>query len=219
MSRSSIAFRETIRRAAIGERKYIRHFEGRGHFAHVKLELLPHDEEACIVTRAPDLAIPEDCYHAVRAAIFRRFDSGPTAHHPMRGVEVRLLEATHLPPHSYPEAFAMAAGMAFDEALFAASPVILEPWIGLRIHVQQDELADAIAALVLLLGKVDASVTYSDAFILNVETPNRLLTRACQMVGPRHTETFALPASREYRPMQASRPSDSQRLPRFEDWT
>jgi translation elongation factor EF-G len=121
MSQSPIAFRETILQAAVGERKYIRYFEGRGHFAHLKVQLLPRPGELCALTRVPTLEIPEECYHAARAAIVRRLESGPIRHLPMHGLEVQFLAGTFMPRYSYPEAFALAAQMAFDDALARGS--------------------------------------------------------------------------------------------------
>ncbi|MBB6146531.1 translation elongation factor EF-G [Silvibacterium bohemicum] len=219
MLRPPIAFRETVRSAAVGERKYIRHFEGRGHFAHLKLQLLPVPGHACSVTCVPELSLPEDCYHAVRAALFSRLDCGPAARYPMHGVEVRLLEATHLPRHSHPEAFALAAGMAFDEALLAASPVILEPWTGLRLNVEQNALVEVLGTLTMLIGNVDVSVSFTETFVLKVEIPRGLLPRICQMLGLCRPLTFSLPASREYRPLQGAAANDDRTRPGFEDWT
>ena len=128
-----IAYRETIRRTVIGERKYIRYFDRRGHFAHVRLELVPRPGQPPAISRADDLPLSDACYHAARAALFRKLEQGPLRRCPMTALEARLLAATYLERFSYPEAVAQAACMAFDDAVFRADPTILEPWIGIRL--------------------------------------------------------------------------------------
>ena len=219
MSQLPMAFRETIQDAAIGERKYIRYFAGRGHFAHLKIQLLPRPGELCALTRAHTLEIPDDCYHAARAAIVRRLDAGPIRRFPMHGLEVQFLSGTYLPRHSYPEAFALAAQMAFDDALAHASPVIIEPWVLLRLPMRPDVLAEVFKTLTRLLGKVDASVAFSETFSVDAESPRRLVPRICHVLGLRQPQTLALPSSREYRPLQGSLPASSELSAGLSDWT
>lgn len=215
----SIAFRETVQRASVGERKYIRYFDGRGHFAHLKLQLVPRSGESCSITRSPELNIPEDCYHAARTAIARKLDAGPIAHLPMHGLEVRLLGGTYLECHSSPEAFAIAASMAFDDALTLALPVVLEPWTMLRLRVEDDVLTSVLQKLTRLVGLVNASISQSEIFVLDVEIPVRLLRPICQTLGLRYPRTSALPASRQYRPLQGSLPPEIHPQAGFGEWT
>src|SRR3984957_18617835 len=108
-------YRETIRRAAFGDRKYIRYFAGRGHFAHLRLQLIPCPGELCRVTTSDGLEIPELCCAAAQASILKKFEAGPLGSYPMLGLEARIIGGTFLPKYSHAEAFARAASMAFDE--------------------------------------------------------------------------------------------------------
>ena len=108
--------RETITRRTVGERKYVRHFDGRGHFAHLKVELLPRAGHLPSVAAADGLELPADCCHASRVALFKRFERGPIRGFPLIGLQVRLLAATYLPAYSYPDAFAAVASMAWDRS-------------------------------------------------------------------------------------------------------
>jgi hypothetical protein len=104
MQSRDIGYKETIQRAAIGDRKYIRFFDGRGHFAHLRLQLTPRPGEFCVVTKSDNLEIPEPCYNAARAATFRRLEYGPIHHYPMFGIEGtdgrRNVSAQVFPPAS-----------------------------------------------------------------------------------------------------------------------
>lgn len=153
----------------------------------------------------------------------RKLDAGPIAYLPMHGLEVQLLGGTYLECHSYPGAFAIAASMAFDDALTRALPVVLEPWTMLRLRVEEDALTGVLEKLTRLIGLVHASISapisQSQIFILDVEVPVRLFRTICQTLGLRHTQTFALPASRQYRPLQGSLPPEIYPQTGFGEWT
>ena len=214
-----VAFKETIRRTAIGERKYIRYFDGRGHFAHLKLQLLPHAGEGCVITSATELSIPDDCYREVWSAILRKLNSGPVAHLPMHGVEVRVIAGTHLPKFSYPEAFGIVACMAFDEAMLSASPIVVEPWICMRMRLDAGSISEAFTMLTRLLGRVQTSVSVSDSFFLEVEIPQRIVSRIRVALNLPESKVFCMPATSEYRQLYAAMPEPDHRRPPFQDWT
>lgn len=97
-----VPYRESILRRAIGERKYLRRFNGRGHFAHLRVELLPRPGPLPSVTAIDRLELPEDCYHAARVALFKKFERGPIRGFPLIEFEARMLAATYLPAYSTP---------------------------------------------------------------------------------------------------------------------
>jgi elongation factor G len=119
---SSSAYRETIRHSSVGERKYIRYFDGRGHFGHVRLLLTPRPGAPCSVSVDAACALPKEATIAAQHAISERFDRCSHLHLPLIGFDVHLMGGTYLPRHSYPEACAIAACMAFEEALQSRGP-------------------------------------------------------------------------------------------------
>src|SRR4051794_32506903 len=136
----SHSYRETIRYPARGERKYIRYFDGRGHFGHVHLQLTPRPGEFCSVSVDAACPLPEESCTAINQALLRRFEHGPVRYLPLVGVEVRLTGGSYLPRHSYPEACAIAACMAYDEAMRVAGPLIVEPYVGVRLLMEKGSL-------------------------------------------------------------------------------
>ena len=213
-----VPYRETIVRSSVGERKYVRYFDGRGHFAHLRVELLPRPEELPSVTAADGLELPADCYHAVRAALFKKIDRGPIRGFPMIGLQVRLLAATYLPAYSYPEAFAAAASMALDEAMIHASPIVTEPWVGLRLRVEDHALSATLDTLTKLLGLVRAEISRGAHFLLETEVPARLNRRVASALGLVLLDTYPLPEAKRYRPL--SGPLDQETSQDvLEDWT
>jgi len=205
-------------RSAVGERKYVRYFDGRGHFAHLRVELLPRPEELPSVTAADGLELPANCYHAVRAALFKKMDRGPIRGFPMIGLQVRLLAATYLPAYSSPEAFAAATSMAWDEAMIQASPNILEPWVGLRLRVEDHALSATLETLTKFLGTVRTEISLGAYFLLETEIPVRLKPKVASALGLTRPDTYPLSEVDRYRPISGplDQPTSHDGL---EDWT
>jgi elongation factor G len=213
-----VPYRETINRRAVGERKYVRYFDGRGHFAHLQLEVLPRPGQLPIVTAEHGLQLPAACVHTARAALFRKMDRGPIHGFPMIGLEVRLLAATHLPAYSYPDAFAAVACMALDEAMIHASPVVLEPWVGLRLHVEDHSLSTTLDTLTKFLGSVRADISLGAYFVLDTEIPARLNQRIASALGVMRLVTYPLDEAKRYKSLSGpiDQPASENALG---DWT
>jgi translation elongation factor EF-G len=199
MPSEDIGYRETIQQVAIGDRKYVRFFDGRGHFAHLRLQVTPRPGEYCVVTKSDGLEIPESCYNAARASTFRRMECGPIQHYPMFGMEVQMVGGTYLPKYSHPQAFGFAAEMAFDEAVVHAGLLVMEPWIGLTLSVEPDALSEMLAILTRFVGDVPATISFTRHFVIQGQVPVRLLARIGQALRLAKLRTFPLPKGQQYR--------------------
>jgi elongation factor G len=200
-------YRETIRYSAVGERKYIRYYDGRGHFGHVRLRLIPHPGESCRVSLDDACSLPGECCRAIQDALMRRFDLEPRSHLGLVGFEVRVIGGNYLDRHSYPEAYAHAARMAFDDALHCACPMIVEPYIGVSLVVELDDLVWTIKALGAMLGEVHTTQRVTDVVRLNIDVPVRLVgtIRSMRM---RIIRQFPIPSDDRYRPILTPRTGD-----------
>jgi elongation factor G len=214
-----VAYRETIRHPAEGERKYIRYFDGRGHFGHVRLQLIPHPGELCSVTVDAACPLPDESCRVARSVLFQRFDHGAAGHFPVVGFEVRLTGGSYLTRHSYPEACATAACMAYDEALARGAPFVVEPYVGVRLLVELDALNATIKRLAGLLGQVRATHTVTDIVRLEVEIPARLCDALKSSLRLRHLDTFPLAKDLHYRPLVTPSEGSSRSGDELEEWT
>ena len=215
-------YRETIHRAAIGDRKYIRYFDGRGHFAHVRLQVIPRQGDLRLVTKSDGCELFEPCYDAARTSLLRKLDSGPIHGYPMIGLEVRMLGATFLPKYSYPEAFARAASMAFDEAVRGASPIMIERWCGFILKVDPNAVKETLETLTLVLGEVPASISFNalkHCFVIRAQAPVRLLSMFREIFNLRRLETYLLPEDQLYREMTDLPPKERPPGSPLDEWT
>jgi hypothetical protein len=199
----NLIYRETIRYSAEGERKYIRYYDGRGHFGHVQLRLIPHPGEACSVSCDTECNLPKECCQAAHDALMSRFEFQPRGHFGLIGFEVRLTGGSYLEPHSYPEAYAHAACMALDEAFRRAGRVVVERYTGILLVIDLDDLVWSIKALRNLLGEVHASQTVTNVARLRMDVPVQLLGKIRSM-GLRIERQFPLPSEKRYRPLLTS---------------
>jgi translation elongation factor EF-G len=215
-------YRETIRRAAFGDRKYIRYFAGRGHFAHLRLQLIPCPGELCRVTTSDGLEIPELCCAAAQASILKKFEAGPLGSYPMLGLEARIVGGTFLPKYSHAEAFARAASMAFDEAMPGASPAVIERWSGFVLRVDPSVIRQTMETLTRLLDEVPASFSWNsmkEYFVIRAQAPVRLLAQLRQTFSLRRIETFPLPRDQKYRVTSGFPPQGQKQSSELDFWT
>jgi elongation factor G len=214
-----LTYRETIRYAAAGERKYIRYLDGRGHFGHIRLQLMPRPGEPCSVSIDAACPLPEESCTAIKQTLGRRFEHGPVRRLPLIGVEVRLTGGSYLPRHSYPEACAMAACMAYNEALQGAGPLVVEPYVGVRLLVEKGSLQRTVDTLTALLGEVRAIHSVTDVAWLDVEIPARLQGAVRSALRLPFVETFLLPKDQQYRPLSESAKESGNLSDFLDDWT
>lgn len=207
-SAPNIQFRETIRHSAEGERKYIRYYDSRGHFGHVRLRLIPHPGVSCSVNLDVACGLPGDCCRAIQDALMRHFDLEPRSHLRLIGLEARVMGGSFLDRHSYPEAYALAAGMAFDQALHRACPMIVEPYIGVSLVVELDHLVWTTKTLGALLGEMQTTQRVTNVVHLDVDVPVRLVGTIRSM-GMCITRQFPIPSDERYRPILTPKTGDA----------
>jgi elongation factor G len=215
-------YQETIRRSAAGGRKYIRYFDGRGHFAHLQLHLTPSPGEPCKIVRCETVDIPEPCYEAAQALLSRKLLSGPLHGYPMFGFEIQVAGGTFLEKYSYPEAFARAAAMAWGDALSAAFPILMERYCGVTFKVDADAIKETLETLTRLLGDVTATVSWNEwkrYLVVQAETPIRRLQAVQRVFALRHLETYPLAGERQYRVLTGPPPERQQQSSSLDDWT
>ena len=80
--------------------------------------------------------------------------SGPLAAYPVVGVKAVLYDGSYHPVDSSEMAFKTATKMAFKEGFLAASPVLLEPIVNLKVHVPDKYTGDVMGDLNKRRGRV-----------------------------------------------------------------
>ena len=144
-----VAYRETITGSSSAEGKYKKQSGGHGQFgvAFVRLEPLQPGEGFEFVDEVKGGAIPRGLIPAVEAGIRDAMSNGGTSGYPVVDVRAAVYDGKHHAVDSSEMSFKMAGRLAFQEALPAARPVVLEPIAILEVTVPSDCLGDVMGDL------------------------------------------------------------------------
>ena len=192
VGKPEVAFRETIRRSAEAEAKYIKQTGGRGQYGHVVLTVAPSERGVGFefVNEIVGGAIPREYIPAVEKGIKERMETGVLAGYPVRDVRVTLTDGSYHEVDSNEMAFKIAGSMAFQDGCRKADPVLLEPIMKVEVLVPQEYMGDVIGNLNGRRGKiqgikvragsqaVDAAVPLSEMFGYATDLRSRTQGRA-----------------------------------------
>src|SRR5207247_2574725 len=129
VGKPQVAYRETIRKPATAQGRYVRQTGGRGQYGDVYLEVEPAapGEGFSFENKIVGGAIPREFIPAVEKGVREALETGVLAGYPMVDVKVRLVDGTYHDVDSSEMAFKIAASMGLKEACRRAKPVLLEP--------------------------------------------------------------------------------------------
>jgi elongation factor G len=156
VGKPEVAFRETIRREAEAEAKYIKQTGGRGQYGHVVLTVQPSEPGVGFefVNKIVGGAIPKEYIPAIEKGVKERMESGVLAGYPLRDVRVTLTDGSYHDVDSNEMAFKIAGSMGFQDACRKADPVLLEPIMKVEVLVPQEYMGDVIGNLNGRRGKI-----------------------------------------------------------------
>jgi elongation factor G len=157
VGKPQVAYRETIRKKAEAEGKYIRQTGGSGQYGHVKLRIEPSETgkgfefENDIVGGS----VPKEYIKPVEAGIKEAMEGGVLAGYPMVDIKATLYDGSYHEVDSNELAFKIAASMGFKEAARKASPVLLEPVMSVEVVVPMEYMGTVIGDLNSRRGRIE----------------------------------------------------------------
>jgi len=157
VGKPQVAYRETIRKTAEAEGKYIRQTGGRGQYGHVKIRLEPQEPgkgyefENEIVGGV----VPREYIKPVDQGIQEAMEGGVLAGYPVVDVKVALYDGSYHEVDSNEMAFKIAGSMAFKEAARRASPVLLEPVMAVEVVTPEDFAGTIMGDLSSRRGRIE----------------------------------------------------------------
>jgi elongation factor G len=149
VGRPQVAYRETIKKEAREEGKYIRQSGGRGHYGHVWLEVKPqeHGKGFKFNNKIKGGIIPSEFIPAVEKGVREAMDKGVLAGYPLTDLEVSLYDGSFHEVDSSEAAFKIAGSIAFQGAVKKANLVLLEPIMKIEVVVPERFLGDVTGDL------------------------------------------------------------------------
>ena len=153
-----VAFRETIRKEADAEGKYIRQTGGSGNYGHCKIRLGPSEPGKGyeFLNEIKGGSIPKEYIKPIDQGIREAMETGVLAGYPMVDITVVLYDGSYHDVDSNEMAYKIAGSMAFKEAARKASPVLLEPVMAVEVTVPEEFVGTIIGDINSRRGRIEA---------------------------------------------------------------
>ncbi|HYC07746.1 MAG TPA: elongation factor G, partial [Candidatus Binatia bacterium] len=173
VGRPQVSYRETIRRAAEGNGRFVRQTGGKGQYGHVILHLEPGPKGSGyeFVDKIVGGTIPREYMRAVDHGIRETLETGIYAGYPMVDVRATVFDGSYHEVDSSEMAFKIAASMAVKDAVEKASPVVLEPVMRVEITMPEQFMGDVIGDLNSRRGQVEGMDSRGSTQIVRAFVP------------------------------------------------
>jgi len=173
VGKPQVAYKETIRKAAEHETKFVRQTGGRGQYGNVQLRVEPLEAgkgfEFKDATKGG--VVPREYIPAVEKGARDATEGGILAGYPLVDVKVSLLFGSYHEVDSSEMAFKIAASMAFKEASSKASSVMLEPVMAVEVVVPEEFAGPVFGNLNGRRGRIQGTDTRAGAQVITANVP------------------------------------------------
>jgi elongation factor G len=168
-----VSYRETIARAAEALGECSRMIQGVQHAAKVRIKIEPFEKGLAPVTVTNSLqhGLPMEMLTVVLEELESAGQGGGLLGFPLMRIKVTVLGGEVGEAGISEIAFRTAANHAFDQALRAAGPVLLEPIMKLEISTPDDHVGDLVSDLQQRRAIIHSTESRGTATVLHAEAP------------------------------------------------
>jgi elongation factor G len=144
-----VAYKETIKKIAQGEGKYIRQTGGRGQYGHcwLRIEPMGRGEGFEFKSVIKGAAIPNEFISPIEKGVKEKMDKGILAGFPIVDMRVMVYDGSYHDVDSSEIAFKIAGSIALEEAARQADLVLLEPIMNVEVSTPEEFMGDIIGDL------------------------------------------------------------------------
>ncbi|MGH7842920.1 MAG: elongation factor G, partial [Candidatus Binataceae bacterium] len=173
VGKPQVAYRETIRRAAEAEGRFVRQTGGHGQFGVVELRIEPLAKGSGFEfeDETKGGSVPRNFIPSIEAGIKEAMESGVLAGYPMVDLKAALLDGKYHEVDSSELAFKIAGSIAFKEACAKARPVLLEPVMDVEVVTPQEFMGEVIGDLNSRRGKITEMENRAGAQVIEARVP------------------------------------------------
>ncbi len=173
VGKPEVAYRETLKKVASVNHRYVKQTGGKGQYAHVKIDVGPAEPGKGLefVNAIKGGVIPNEYIPAVEKGVRDATDNGILAGYPIVDVRVVLKDGSYHDVDSSEMAFRICAAQAFRECARHADPAILEPLMDVEVVVPSEYVGDVIGDLNARRGHIAGTVLRSDAQVVAAQVP------------------------------------------------
>jgi elongation factor G len=173
VGKPQVAYRETIRRKAEAQGRYVRQTGGRGQYGDVYLEVEPNEAGKGFEFENKIIggSIPREYIPAVEKGIREALDTGVLAGYPIVDIKVRLTDGSYHDVDSSEMAFKIAASMGFKEACRKAKPVLLEPVMDVEVVTPEEYMGAIVGDLNSRRGRIASMEARGSSQVIRASVP------------------------------------------------
>jgi elongation factor G len=173
VGRPQVAYRETIRRSARAQGRFVRQTGGHGQYGDVWLEIEPLESGKGFefVDKIVGGVVPREFIPAVEAGVREAMQNGVVAGYPMVDVRATLFDGSYHEVDSSDMAFKIAGSMAFRNAAQQADPVLLEPVMKVEVVVPEEYMGDVIGDINARRGRIEGMEPRGNAQVIRAFVP------------------------------------------------
>ena len=172
-----VAYKETIKKKAHAEGKFIRQSGGKGQYGHCVIDIEPvpagtHLEDAeRFIDKTVGGSIPKEYIQPTFNGIKEAAKNGVLAGYEVVDYKVTLLDGSYHEVDSSEMAFKIAGSMAFKDGCLKADPCLLEPIMKVQVEVPDEYLGTVMGNITSRRGMLTGNETRPGVQVVNAEVP------------------------------------------------
>ncbi len=173
VGKPQVAYKETIRKPAKAEGKFIRQSGGRGQYGHVFIEIEPRErgEGYQFEDKIVGGVIPKEYIPSVDMGIREALENGVLAGYPVMDVKATLYDGSYHEVDSSESAFKIAGSIALKDAARKADPCLLEPVMKVEAITPEEYMGDVMGDLNSRRGQIEGMEDRTGAKIITAYVP------------------------------------------------
>src|SRR5947207_2513929 len=173
VGKPQVAYRETIRKHAEAQGKFVRQTGGRGQYGDVYIEVDPNEPGGGFVfeNKIVGGAVPREYVPAVEKGIKEAMETGVLAGYPMVDIKVSLTDGSYHDVDSSEMAFKIAGSMGFKEACRKAKAVLLEPVMDVEVVTPEEYMGAIVGDLNSRRGRILSMEARGTSQVIRANVP------------------------------------------------
>jgi elongation factor G len=173
VGKPQVAYRETIRKHAEAQGKFVRQTGGRGQYGDVYIEVEPNEPGGGFVfeNKIVGGAVPREYVPAVEKGIKEAMETGVLAGYPMVDIKVALTDGSYHDVDSSEMAFKIAGSIGFKEATRKAKPVLLEPVMDVEVVTPEEYMGAIVGDLNSRRGRILSMEARGSSQVIRANVP------------------------------------------------
>ena len=173
VGKPQVAYRETIRKSADCEGRFVRQSGGRGQYGHVWIKFEPNETGKGFefIDAVVGGTVPREYIKPTMEGLKAALENGLIAGYPVVDIKATLFDGSYHEVDSSEMAFKTAASLALKEAAKKCDPVLLEPIMDVEIVVPAEYLGTVMGDVTKRRGHINDQEERGNAVVIRAYIP------------------------------------------------